>query len=523
MRTSQQDASIAPDNWRPARLSTTLAVSVALMATLGLSVVSGDVRPALLGVTAGMCLAATVATVGATERRVAIIAGGLLATVGGLLLLGAFTIPILIQVPWPPVPPLDVLAIAPFITAVAGVTTGFGAVGAVRDLAPITEGLRTALRLPLVAVVPGGAIVLDQQWQLVITGIAILQEFRTHLLEPSLAVSPDSGMVLLRISEVIVLVVVAGTVLNLTLTRLPIVEFASETSQPTVTAARDEIRRVSRRVMVMAILSVPVLLVLIEAPESVPYIDIPPAVPEAIIGVAYASLLRYVLVGGIMICVVSLSITWILRRLSSAELRPGYIPAAPLIVGAILTAIVIAIHEPLATAGVEQAESDVGREFLLTLLAQVGSLTIVLAIVLLALATALTITITLSFGRLVRFVGSNSGPQLIGTGVFLAAIAAAIGGGSVAVVFVGLAASLFVRDLGEYGATLGQEIGRRGQTTQTEIVHGLGGGLFVSLAVGVAVGAVVAVDYLPQTFNLTTTIAMIAASVGTVILFLTTR
>lgn len=523
MNASPHESGVPAGNWNPAWLSTTIAVIVAVTGTLGLAVASGDIRPALLGVVAGVLLAATVVTIGATTRRVAIITGGVLGAVGGLTFLGAFAAAVIIQVPWPPVPPLEALAIAPFLTAIAGVATGFGAVDAIRDLSPETEGLRTTLRLPLIAVIPAVAVVLDQRWDSIMAGLDVLREVDRHVLAPSIPIAPDIVTALPRVAEVVVLVVLAGIVLKAALKRVPIVELASEASQPRAEAVRDGVRRLLNVMMLTVGMAVSALLFVIAASDSIPHIDLPPAVSEAIIVTAYSPLLRRLLVVALTIGAASIVATWLIRRLSSEQLRPSYLPVAPLLVGTFLTLAVFALHEPLTTAGIERAESDVGRTFLLDMIAQVGAFSLVSGVVLLGLATALIITITLSFGRLARFVASNSGPQLIASGVFLAAVAAGIGGTSIYVVFVGVATSLFVRDLSEFGATLGHEVGRDGASTHAEIVHGFGGVLFASIAVGMGVLTVVAVNSLPQILTPTTAVAVVTASIGTVLLFLTTR
>jgi hypothetical protein len=99
---------------------------------------------------------------------------------------------------------------------------------------------------------------------------------------------------------------------------------------------------------------------------------------------------------------------------------------------------------------------------------------------LLAWVTALTVFAV----GLLRLVGSLSetsiGYSLASAGLFAAAAFAGAAGVRPWLAFAGLAAALFVRDVGRYGTVLGREVGRRPSTRGVELVHAGG-----TLAVGV--------------------------------------
>ena len=115
------------------------------------------------------------------------------------------------------------------------------------------------------------------------------------------------------------------------------------------------------------------------------------------------------------------------------------------------------------------------------------------------------------------------GVQSTSAGVFVAATGAAIAGMSAPVVIAGVAASLFVWDLGEFATTLAREIGRAGDGFGSELIHIVGGSVLAIGSVAVGIVTMYAVDSVPPVSSTVALLATVTAVVGTLSLFLVVR
>ena len=183
----------------------------------------------------------------------------------------------------------------------------------------------------------------------------------------------------------------------------------------------------------------------------------------------------------------------------------------------------LAAHEPAAAAVLEQSTSDTAQRMLSDLFATIGSFALLTGGILLGLVTAACVAAVVSIVHAVGLLGPTASTQLASSGVFLAVLAAGISSVPIPAVLIGVAASLYVLDLGEFSTTLGREVGRAGTSRRAEIVHGAGGAVLAVGTVGLGIGTLVVISWLPQLPTPPTAVAVIAASVGTLLLFLVTR
>ena len=507
-------------SWRPTLFSTTAAVVAAGAATLALAASVGTLLPALIGVVAGAALGATVIAVGTATRRLTVAVGGLLATGSGLALLAAVGSAVLTQVPWPPVPPVEVLAIAPFAFAFAGVATGFGAFAAMRDLSPLSDAGLTGIRLLGTGLVPAGAVAIEQVRLPVAPVVDAVDGLHRRLFVPG---RPPAAIeaAFTPFVELMTLLFVAASVLAVAVGRVPLVPLASESARPTARAVQGRLRQLCGAGVAVAVLGGFAVGVAIGFPGLLA--RIPPGVRGAVPGVAVAPLPRRILGVGVTAGIATIVGFRLTRIVASTRTRLSSLPVVPLGVGGILTLAVAGTHESAAAMAVERASSDAGRALLDQVLEAFGSFTLLAGIVLLGLVTAIAVSLALSALHATRLLGSRSGAQIAGTGVFLAAVSAGIADGAVVVVLGGVAASLFVWDLGEFGATLGREIGCAGVSRRAEIVHGAGSAVYAALAVALGAGTLSVIGQLPSFSAPPTTVGVVAASVGTVLLFLASR
>lgn len=520
MSDAQPPSESPPLIWRPTLFSTVTAVTIASVSIIGLAVMVETLLPALLGTVAGGALGVTVIAVGTATRRVTVAIGGFLATFSGLAVLAAISSAVLTQAPWPPVPPFDVLAAAPLLFAFAGIATGFGAFAAARDLSPLSDAGLTALRLLGIGLIPAGAVILEQirlPVAPVIDAITVL--FKRVFVPTHSSQGVEAAVV--PFIELMTLLFLTAAILGVAVRRLPLVALAGESTRPTARTVQRQLRRLCTGGMLIALsagIGVPSI---IRLPEMMAIA--PPIVTDAIPVIASSPLARQLLGVGMAAGIITIGVLRITRTVASTQYRRSSVPVVPLVVGSCITLAVSVTHDAAATIAIDRATSDAGRALLRELLAMFGSFTILSAVVLLGLVTAIVVTLVLSLLHASQLLSSHSGTQIAGSGVFLAAVSTGIADGSVVAVFGGVAMSLLVWDLGEFGTTLGREIGQAGVSRRAEVVHSAGSMVYAAFAVGLGVGTLAVVTRLPSLAAPTTTVAVMAASVGTILLFVATR
>ncbi|MCY4732982.1 hypothetical protein KY092_20850 [Natronomonas gomsonensis] len=506
-------------NWRPTKTAASIAVSAAIASTLALAVVAGpSVVPAVSGLVSGVALAATVRTSAVAERRIGTAVGGLLAVITGIAFLGGLLGAVVVQTTWPPVPPIEVLALAPFLLAGAGFVTGFGAFSSVWDLSPTVDTGWAAMRLLLVTVVPLAAI---GAAQVEVSLRPIVTTVFGYILTPPLAFG-SAGMVFFRTGELFVLFAVSAGVVRLAVVRIPFVELASEASKPVVTAVR---RRVRQALAYAAAVSgiIGIFLATSRGTILTYELELPPRLMRTLVALSVSPTLRGALVAAIVAALGAVLLAWALRFVASERFPPRWLPIVSLATGGVLTMTVAAIHRSIAAIALDRATTTAGETVIRDLLGTFGSFSLLAGALVGAIAVASALAVSIGITGGVRALGTAAGTQLAAAGVFVAALAAGIAGSPVLVVFGGVAASLLVWDLGEFAVTLGGEIGHLGSTRRGEIVHTVGATVIAALAVAIGTGAVLVTSRLPRPPSDATALVLIAAAFGTVTLLLSTR
>lgn len=513
-------------NWRPTKTAASIAVSAAIASTLALAVVAGpSVVPAVSGLVSGVALAATVRTSAVAERRIGTAVGGLLAVITGIAFLGELLGAVVVQTTWPPVPPIEVLALAPFLLAGAGFVTGFGAFSSVWDLSPTVDTGWAAMRLLLVTVVPLAAI---GAAQVEVPLRPIVTTVFGYVLTPPLAFD-SAGMVLFRTGELLVLFAVSAGVVRLAVVRIPFVELASEASKPAVTAVRRRVRQaLGYAAAVSGIIGISLGIVGIFLATSrgtiLTYeLELPPRLMRTLVALSVSPTLRGALVAAIVAALGAVLLARALRFVASERFPPRWLPIVSLATGGVLTMTVAAIHRSIAAIALDRATTTAGETVIRDLLGTFGSFSLLAGALVGAIAVASALAVSIGITGGVRALGTAAGIQLAAAGVFVAALAAGIAGSPVLVVFGGVAASLLVWDLGEFAVTLGVEIGHLGSTRRGEIVHTVGATVIAALAVAIGTGAVLVMSRLPRPPSDATALVLIAAAFGTVTLLLSTR
>lgn len=506
-------------NWRPTKTAASIAVSAAIASTLALAVVAGpSVVPAVSGLVSGVALAATVRTSAVAERRIGTAVGGLLAVITGIAFLGGLLGAVVVQTTWPPVPPIEVLALAPFLLAGAGFVTGFGAFSSVWDLSPTVDTGWAAMRLLLVTVVPLAAI---GAAQVEVSLRPIVTTVFGYILTPPLAFG-SAGMVFFRTGELLVLFAVSAGVVRIAVVRIPFVELASEASKPVVTAVR---RRVRQALAYAAAVSgiIGIFLATSRGTILTYELELPPRLMRTLVALSVSPTLRGALVAAIVAALGAVLLAWALRFVASERFPPRWLPIVSLATGGVLTMTVAAIHRSIAAIALDRATTTAGETVIRDLLGTFGSFSLLAGALVGAIAVASALAVSIGITGGVRALGTAAGTQLAAAGVFVAALAAGIAGSPVLVVFGGVAASLLVWDLGEFAVTLGGEIGHLGSTRRGEIVHTVGATVIAVLAVAIGTGAVLVMSRLPRPPGDATALVLIAAAFGTVTLLLSTR
>ncbi|WP_192498508.1 DUF7519 family protein [Halorussus halophilus] len=238
-----------------------------------------------------------------------------------------------------------------------------------------------------------------------------------------------------------------------------------------------------------------VFLLDIAVPEAVVRGTLPGVLYDVLVAITGAAPLRYVLLTTALLAGVSVVATKLLRSSVQTDVRTVMVGYAPFLGGLGIVAAVLTVHGPVLDALVDfvagRLSSPISGNFR-RLAANVetfyGSHAIVLGITAGVLVVAATAVLALWLVFRLGFVRDRvSGPSIASGGLFVAVAFAGTLRIPLAVFLVGLLASLFVWDAGEFGVTLGKEIGRRADTRQVELLHA-GGVLSVGVLAALSTG-----------------------------------
>ncbi|MFB6087696.1 MAG: hypothetical protein ABEJ85_04175 [Haloarculaceae archaeon] len=265
-------------------------------------------------------------------------------------------------------------------------------------------------------------------------------------------------------------------------------------------------------------------------PETVARLLTPP-VYDVLAALTGSALLRRLLVGLALVSAATLGVVRALRRLARTTAREALVGLAPVAAGGVVVGGVALVHRPLLAVMIGFVTDNLPGVFAEMFAAQsaaivtyYGSFTVALSFATVLLvttaATAGWLTIAMRLGYL---PDETAAPALARGGLFVAAVFGGASGFAMPLVVTAVVASFLVWDVGEFGITLGREIGREARTRGTELVH-FGASLAVGVLEALAMVVVLNVATRQTVAELTTApFAVVAVVVALLLLFAALR
>lgn len=507
---SDSEARLADANWTPTRASTALALVVTAAGVAALTAAVGVRTGALVAAGGAACLAVAFRLLDFDRWEVpaTLAASLLLVPAGAGVAVGiGYELVAAFAASFPAASQTGVVGQTLRIAGVLAVLWGstlavFGAVGSIRGDLTGRSVRRTRDHAAGVALPPVVAFV-------ALAGRALVANLSPEVAEvPAELVGSAADWLLApapgRLHALGFGVAFAGAsvAVHWAVQTLPLRALAGESSFGDVEAVRavDALRRATGSVLTAAALGLPVaFLLFVGAEAGVVREVLPRSAYRPLVTLTSAPGLRRSLVGVAAVAGALAAGAALVRRLSRVSARELLADYAPVLAGVGVLAGVFAVHGAVRrtlvgfVAGrLDQPLAGRFREAADGIVTFYGSETVVLGLVAGVLALTAIGLFVLSVWFLLGFVGDRAaGTALAGTGLFVAAAFAGTVGAPLWVLLGGLVAGLVVRDVGEFGATLGAEVGRRGKRDRVELLHALaslGVGGLAALAAGRLVG-----------------------------------
>ncbi|WP_436923601.1 DUF7519 family protein [Halosimplex amylolyticum] len=268
---------------------------------------------------------------------------------------------------------------------------------------------------------------------------------------------------------------------------LPVTELSTPRTDDRVEQTAAAVERAARRTALVTAAVLP--LTLVEAVISPPALRAALSAPvySVLAGSTASPLLRALLLGVALVAGGTAAFVWSLKRLTRTETSDVVVALTPFVGGGAVVVLAIALHGVVLTPALAFVADALPGQFATAFTRQstavvdfYGSLAVVVtvaaALVGMTAALSLALALVMAVGALPE---SAPGPAIAAAGTFVAAGFASGAGVGAPVVLGGLVASVVVWDAGEFGVTLGREVGRTGATATPEIVH-----VAAALAVG---------------------------------------
>lgn len=502
---------------RPTRFSTVAVPVVTLAVTWVLVDAVGLTLRVLYG-TAGALLLAGMLWLLATDRyRVvgAAISGFAFPLVGLALLAGAgYTITAQLRATVP----------VGSVFLVLGATVAvFGAVTAVHDVlerATLVRCLRSGLRTTFVV---GTAMSLTAYLRFGALGQLVsvaLGRMATVLFSPTAPLPVASFLVLLA----------AGIYgIRRAVHALPIAEIAAESLSP---ALRHNLDTVDRWLSVLRLPFglVIVAAVLLELGQSTPYGWLPAGSADLLGPVVRFEPARSLLGVLAVTSAVALVAASALRSTYQRSSRESLLVMAPYGSGLAVTMGTIQYDEALLSVLTGRLERELPAQLITAFrtlredaLSTYGGDIVALVVLTGLLVVALVVVGAMLLGVIFGTVSEGSGgASVAGAGLFTTATFAAVLGIWFPLALLGVVASLLIWDVGEFGATMGREVGGRSGTTRTELVH-VGGTLLVGVGGAVAALAIERTVRVGAVGSTASVVALVGAVAGVLLLVVASR
>ncbi|MEF8786104.1 MAG: hypothetical protein V5A45_09245 [Haloarculaceae archaeon] len=521
----------------PTRTSTVLSLVVGL-AVVGLLLWRVDLvlAPVLVGSGGALCFAAGLWLVGLDRwvpvaRSLAgllalpVSLGLLVATLGTVLLLASSVLPVDSQAG------LSLLSLT-LVTQV-GVVAGcvFAVLGILLGVRNIVDeesvtayfwvSVQTAIVPGVVGTVFATGAILTQQ-ELGIGGAGFIDEFVRWVFVP--------GRLQTHLGTVLLLVALAAAVLRAAIDALPIAELVGDSGTGETDHWRISQLRTALQILAFgttALCGLAFLVETIRRPielQQLLGLGLYRTVTDISTAPGLRSLLAVVIVAATGVWLGSVG----LQRIATSSTRAALRRTGPVAAGGLVTVGGIAFGRPIVETFISEVGwrlpapfDDVFFSYATDVVGFFGASPLVLTAAFLLLGMTVSLLLCFRFAVFAGYLSDESaGYSLASGGLFVAAAFAGTLATEAWVLFAALVGVFFVWDMGRYGTTMGNEIGRHASTRDAELVHA-GGTLGVGLlGVGAAYGlqrllSMGAVEQTP-----TAVVALVGALVG--IIFLVT-
>jgi len=286
-----------------------------------------------------------------------------------------------------------------------------------------------------------------------------------------------------------VLVAIAPLAVGRGIESLPLSELATAETHERVAERAEAVASVARRVALVAAALLPVTLVeVVVRPLPLRNLLTPPLY-GLLAWLTGNPLLRSLLVGTIVVAGGTAVSVWVVRWLVRTDASSVAVSLTPFVGGASVVLLASVLHGVVLQPTRSFVTAALPGEFATAFARQsaaivefYGSLAVVVTVA--AMLVGMTAVLALSLALVTRvdlLPTSAPAPALAAAGTFLAAAFGAGAGVPAPFVLGGIVTSLVVWDAGEYGATLGREMGAATGGARTEGVH-VGATLVVGLA-----------------------------------------
>lgn len=497
------------EDWQPTRTSTAIVVLTTVVTAAVLANAAAVGWPAIAGAVGAVLLAVAIWMAG-WERYQAIGAGiasllvlpvglGIVATtIGTILVLAGSLFPVS-EAGAVPTTVIDMVARAMVVAGVAAAV--FGAATATRgvlDQRIIEQAATTSIRTVVVPFLLWVGLALTGLLQFLEAndagpGVAtVVSDLLTAINE--VFFQPDQLGA--HLPTFLLMVGVALLAIQRGFNALPIMELLAGSGDGN--SRRETVERVDSTLFwggaaVLAAFPVATVVHLAVPPQQLrPMVG--PGTYDVVAGVTTAPELRSLAWWSTVLGLATTLAVWLLRRVvQTANDRIGRI-LAPFAGGVVVSGVALVYAAPILATVVgwtgEQLPGEFGTEFTTVtenLVGVYGARTLVLGAVTAMIVLAASAVAVLWVVLAVRYVDERTaGITIASLALFNAAAFAGVLDVSNAVVLGALVAALLVWDAGEFGVTLGQEVGRRARTRRAELVHSTGTLAVGGVGVGVA-------------------------------------
>lgn len=292
----------------------------------------------------------------------------------------------------------------------------------------------------------------------------------------------DSGPVdYIGIGVAWALALVSITFTRLGLQYLPIAEVAPSPQRKRLTAQLNRIQSTLLKLLYLLFI-LPLGVLLIEILQVNGALGLSDAYLRTLSIIATASSLRVVLLWGIVFGVGGIILGVATKRLARSNPRATVLRLIPFVMGLLLVVSAMQFSAEVMTVTITGPMAEY-RSTINPLLRQYRPATLVVAMLVVMGSTTTGLYFGLFVVDFLLLPERAEGAALLSFGLFIAAVGSLLNGVYVLVGFIGIAGSLIAWDLNSNAVSLGRELGRHSPTRQSELVHASGSLLVATLGI----------------------------------------